>query len=141
MKHSVKLFASIGLLLSFSTLSAEIKEISINELEELRKVSIKIIDIRKPEEVQKTGIIPTAYRLNFYKEDGTINRVKWLNTFAGLVQNRSLKFVLISTDGKQAKVGANLLYDQKGYKNPYYLKGGMENWLDNDKKTIQIKKD
>lgn len=141
MKDTLKIITTIGLLFSLTTLSAEIKEIDINELEELRKVSIKIIDIRKPEEINKTGIIPTAYRLNFYNEDGKINRVKWLNAFSGLVKNRSIKFVLVSTDGKQAKFGANLLSDQKGYKNPYYLKGGMKNWLDNDKQTIQIKKD
>lgn len=126
-----------SLFLMFGQLHAEVQAVSVDELEQLRKIGVKIIDIRKPKELKKTGIIPGSYRLNFYEKDGKINRAKWLNRFINLVKAPYIKFVLVSTDGKQAKLGANILYDEKGYKNPYYLKGGMNSWLAHDKQTIK----
>mgnify|MGYP000087676373 CR=1 FL=1 len=120
-------------------LNAEIKSINVLELEKLIKVGIKIIDIRMPKELNETGIIPTSYRLNFYKKDGKINRDKWLNAFIRLVRDRHLKFVIVSKDGEKAKLGATLLQDLKGYKKPYYLKGGINSWILEQKKIIYIK--
>ena len=126
-------------ILCYSYAHTGIKAISIEELEELKTVGIKIIDIRQEEEIKRTGMIPTSYKLNFYKEDGKIDRGMWLNRFINLVKETQIKFVLISTDGKQAKRGAHLLHEKKKYQNPYYLEGGMNNWIKNNKKTIKLK--
>jgi rhodanese-related sulfurtransferase len=125
------------LVLSFSQLQADVKSISVQELEKLQDVGIKIIDIRKQNEIDKTGIIPSSYKLNFYKKDGKINRVIWLNRFVNLVKDTDIKFVLISTDGEQAEIDANILFNEKKYKNPYYLEGGINNWINKNKKTIK----
>ena len=138
-KVKTSIMCFVLFLFSVSQLNADVKGISTNELFKLMKVGVKIIDIRKPKEIKKTGIIPTSYRLNFYKKDEKINRVKWLNRFVNIVKNRSIKFVLISSDGEKAKLGANLLYDQKKYKNPYYLEGGINSWIKKNKKIIKIK--
>lgn len=124
-------------LLANTSLHADIKALSIKELQDYMKVGIKIIDIRKPEEIKKTGVIPTSYKLGFYDENGKINRAKWLHTFVDLVKNRQIKFVLISNNGEKAKLGANILADQKGYLNPYYLEGGIQHWIKKDKKIIK----
>lgn len=131
MKAFGKLFFSSILFFSFS--QADTKPIDLYELDQLRTVGIKIIDIRQPHEIKKTGTIPGAYRLNLYKKDGTINRANWLRRFTTLVKDRNIKFILVSASGKEAKLGADLLYDQKGYKNPYYLKGGFNRWVDNNR--------
>lgn len=120
-------------------LNAGVKSVSVSELEKLLEIGIKVIDIRKPNDLAKTGIIPTSFRLNFYDKDGKINRTKWLNAFIRLVKDSKIKFVLVSTNGEKAELGANLLYDLKGYKNPYYLEGGINSWIDDKKKLIQIK--
>lgn len=124
-------------MLFFSYINAQIKSISVDELEALRKVGIKIIDIRKQKEIDKTGIIPGAYKLNFYKKDGSLNEVLWLKRFVNLVKNRRIKFILISTDGQQAIKGAKILHEEKKYQHPYYLKGGMNQWLNNNKPTLK----
>lgn len=138
MKQILKLIV-LSLMLSLS-LQADVKEIDINELEKLKSLGVKIIDIRKADELSKTGVIPTSYILGFHDKNGKINKERWLHAFVNLVQNKSIKFVLISTDGKLAKEGANLLKDKKGYKNPYYLEGGINNWLDSNKKTMPSRK-
>ena len=120
-------------------LNAQIKPMDVPELEKMMKKGIKVIDIRMPKELEKTGIIPSSYRLNFYKKDGKINRDKWLNAFVRLVKGRQIKFVLVSDDGVQAKHGAKLLYDLKGYKNAYYLDGGIDAWIENKNILIKIK--
>ncbi len=131
----------IIIMLGFLTyLSADVKSIDVIKLEKLIKVGVKVIDIRKPEDLVRTGIIPTSYRLNFYNKDGKINRDKWLNAFIRLVTDKRIKFVIISTNGDKAKLGANLLQDLKGYQNPYYLEGGINSWIHYGKKLIPIKK-
>lgn len=140
----MKVFKFLGLLaltlfFTMTTLNAEVKSINIDELLKLKKNGIKIIDIRKPSDISKTGVIPTSYRLNFYKKDGSIHKEKWLKHFVGLVHKRDIKFVLISKEGKMAKKGAELLNTKKGYQNPLYLEGGINNWINNNYKTIKIK--
>lgn len=132
-----KLLLCMGVLFCMTSLHAEIRGISVSELEHLKHLGVKIIDIRKQNQIDKTGIIPTSYKLNFYQKDGSINRVIWLKRFVNLVNGRHLKFVLISKDGEQAKLGAKILQDEKGYTHPYYLKGGIKAWLDANKKMYK----
>jgi len=120
-------------------LNAGVKSVSVIELDKLLKLGVKIIDIRKPNDLVKTGVIPNSYRLNFYNKNGKINRVKWMNTFVRLIKGNRIKFVLISSNGENAKLGANLLHDLKGYKNPYYLEGGINSWIHYKKKLVKIK--
>lgn len=129
----------VFLLFTFSSLlNAQVKGIDVKELSSLKKTGIKIIDIRKAKDIKKTGVIPSSYRLNFYKKDGTIHKERWLRSFVDLVNSTQIKFVLISSDGKKAEHGAKLLHDKKGYKHPYYLIGGIEEWMDKDKKTVPV---
>lgn len=137
MKAFGKLFFVFILFFSFS--HAETKAINLYELDQLKTVGIKIIDIRNSDEIQRTGTIPGAYRLNLYKKDGNINRANWLRRFTTLVKDKKVKFILVSATGKEAKLGADLLYDQKGYKNPYYLKGGFNRWVNDNRPIHKIK--
>lgn len=143
----MKIIKILGLSILFlmlnTTLNAKsdlkIKSVDVDELVKLKSEGVKIIDIRKSKDIEKTGVIPTSYLLNFYKKDGTINKEKWLKSFVNLVKDTHIKFVLISTDGTKAAQGAELLYDKKGYTNPLYLKGGINTWIDAKKKIIKIK--
>ncbi len=141
MKNLTKLLSIVILFLLLNTiLSAaptKVTGINVNELIELKHKGVKIIDIRKPKNLEKSGIIPTSFLLNFYKEDGTINKEKWLKAFINLVKNTKIKFVLISTDGTKAKYGAELLYE-KGYSSPLYLIGGIEAWITAKEQLIKI---
>ncbi|RXK02943.1 rhodanese-like domain-containing protein [Halarcobacter bivalviorum] len=132
--------AILFILLNSTFLNAQVKSVDVKELIELKQKGIKIIDIRKQKDIKETGIIPTSYRLSFYKKDGTINKEKWLNSFINLVGNTNIKFVLISEDGKKAKHGAELLQDKKGYIYPLYLEGGINAWIDAKEKLVKVKK-
>ncbi len=121
-------------------LNANIKAIDSNELDSLLKKGIKVIDIRHPIEIDKTGIIPNSYRLNYYEKDGKINKQKWLNAFVRIVQDKELKFVLVSKNGEKAKEGAELLFKKKKYLNPHYLEGGIASWIKDEKKIVKLNK-
>ncbi len=140
MKGLIKLFFSFSLLAMLTSLHAGTKAVSLYELDTLKNVGIKIIDIRLPNEISQTGTIPGAYRLNLYKKDGSINRANWLRRFTTLVKDRKVKFILVSKTGEEAKIGADLLYDQKGYRNPFYLEGGFNHWIEQDRPIQYIRK-
>jgi rhodanese-related sulfurtransferase len=52
---------------------------------------------------------------------------------------KKIKFVLIAQNSKQAKLAAHILKDQRGYKQPLYLKGGIDTWINSERKMLMIK--
>jgi len=88
----------------------------------LQKQNIPIIDIRTPAEWKATGIIPNALKITFFTQNG-INR----NFLYELKQNnisKSSKFAIICRTGHRSKVATKIL-KENGYNNVIDLEGGM----------------
>lgn len=125
--------------ISFSYAQNSIQAINAKQLEKLMKIGVKIIDIRKEKQIQQTGIIPTSYRLSFYEKNNDKQRRLWLRQFVNIIDDKKIKFVLIAQNSKQAKLAAHILKDQRGYKQPLYLKGGIDTWINSERKMLMIK--
>lgn len=127
----------ILILLSFlcffiTSISAkEAKSLIVDELEVYIEKNIIIIDIRAKSKWKITGIIPNSYRLTYNKA----NEKKWMYTLIKLIREKNRAFVLISKDGKTAKELASILVDKKII-NAMYLDGGINEWIDSDRKVI-----
>jgi len=88
----------------------------------LQKQNIPIIDIRTPAEWKATGIIPNALKITFFTQNG-INR----DFLYELKQNnisKSSKFAIICRTGHRSKVATKIL-KENGYNNVIDLEGGM----------------
>ncbi len=94
--------------------------------------NIIVIDIRDENKWKTTGIIPRSYRLTYNKE----NEKKWLYTLIKLIKDKKRAFVLISKKGKKAKDLAFKLDADKKIKNAMYLDGGIDEWIDSDRRVI-----
>jgi len=131
----VKIFKALFLfLLFFSPLFAKEGKLSTSQLEALLRKNIVIIDIRREDEWKKTGIIPNSYRLTFYNKKNEYNMKRWLYIFARLVKSKNNTFVLVSSNSKRAKKVAQILIEEKNYKNAHYLDKGINKWIREDKK-------
>lgn len=129
-----KLFIIITLLLSLiiSSFAKESKSLVVDELEVYIESNIIVIDIRSENKWKTTGIIPNSYRLTYTKE----NEKKWLYTLIKLIREKNRRFVLISKNGKSAEKLASRLVKEKKLKNAMYLDGGIDDWIDSDRKVI-----
>ncbi|NQY24943.1 MAG: rhodanese-like domain-containing protein [Campylobacteraceae bacterium] len=108
------------------------------KLEFLLAKNIVVIDIRREDEWQKTGIIPNSYRLTFYNKDNEYNMKRWLYIFARLVKSRTKSFVLVSSDTTRSKKLAKILFEEKKYHNVYYLSKGINAWIKEDKRIREF---
>lgn len=118
--------------LIISSFAKESKSLVVDELEVYIQKNIIVIDIRAESKWKTTGIIPKSYRLTYTKKD----EKKWFYTLIRLIRDKNRSFVLISKNGKTAKKLAFKLVNEKKLKNAMYLEGGINEWIDSDRKVI-----
>ena len=104
----------------------DIECVDDNELLNLQKKGVKIIDIRTKMEWEMTGIIEGSVLLTFFDERGAYDMESWLKEFENIVKNKDEKFVLVCAHANRTKVVGNFLRDKLGYKNVLELCGGIE---------------
>jgi rhodanese-related sulfurtransferase len=113
-------------LLSFSAYSANVSDISPQELLELASDSIVIIDVRTPEEYQQ-GHVPNAINV-------PLSEI--VDNPAILASSKEKSIVLYCRSGYRAGKAANAL-QKDGYENLRHLEGDMLGWL---KKGLAVEK-
>jgi len=118
--------------LVISSFAKESKSITVDELEVYIQKRIIVIDIRAENKWKATGIIPSSYRLTYDNK----NEKKWFYTLIKLIREKNRAFVLISKKGKIAEKLAIKLKEEKKLKNVMYLDGGIDEWIDSDRKVI-----
>lgn len=112
-------------------------ELQANEVEELNNENIVLIDLRRKDEWEITGVIKNALKLTFFDEYGNYDLEKWMNEFEKHVTSHEQKFVLLCAHGNRTTTIGNFLIEQ-GYVNTSHLKGGMATWLQERKETIKV---
>jgi rhodanese-related sulfurtransferase len=127
----------VSLALIQSALMAEFKEVSVNELEDMMKKNIPIIDIRTPGEWKETGVIKGSHKIMFFDERGGYNVEKWLNEFSKYVKDKDQPFVLVCRTASRTKMVGKFLDAQMGYKHVNDLKGGIMKWMRSNKEVVK----
>lgn len=127
----ILIFLSLLSSLLLSLNAKENKPIIVDELEVYIENHIIIVDIRDKRKWKTTGIIPNSYRLTYNEKE----EEKWLYTLIKLIKDKNRPFVLISKKGEVAKTLAAKLLEKK-INNVMYLDGGIDEWIDSDRKVI-----
>lgn len=121
-------FLLMSILVACSTESTDepIKDISVNEFEELLSQNSQpvILDVRTPEEYAE-GHIDGAMLTNFLGDD-------FQKQLENLDKNKS--YVVYCKSGiRQAKAATYM--KESGFKHVYLLEGGIDNWMKEGKPT------
>jgi len=98
--------------------------------------NVPLIDIRRDDEFQATGIIKGAHKLTFFDEYGRHDLEKWLADFKKIVKNKEDKFILVCAHANRTKTVGDYLANKLEYTNAYHLEGGMTLWLDQNKEVV-----
>ena len=96
-------------------------------LKKLLAKGTKIIDLRRQEEWEETGILPGSHKLTAFDNTG-----RFIRTFpAGLQKfaSREEAVILICRSGNRSSVIANMLVEQAGYSEVYNVAGGIVKWI------------
>ncbi len=133
-----RVFISIlGLMCLISFSKADFRELTPQKLDSAIKKGVKVIDIRRLDEWNSTGIIRSSNKLTFFDEVGKYDLNNWLNKFEKIVTKKEQSFVLVCRSGKRTGIVGNFLNEKVGYKNTYHLKGGIKSWLKEKRETVK----
>lgn len=90
--------------------------------------NIVMIDVRRPDEWNRTGVIKNVHLITFFDEYGDYDLESWMNEFQKIVTSKDQTFVLVCAHANRTRTIGNFLIEQ-GYKNTAHLFGGMALWL------------
>ncbi|MBP7742312.1 MAG: rhodanese-like domain-containing protein [Aliarcobacter sp.] len=111
-------------------------DLQANIVEKMINDNIIMIDVRRPDEWEKTGIIKNSHLMTFFDEYGNHNISKWMRDFEKLVVSKDQTFVLICAHANRTRTIGNYLIEQ-GYKNTAHLMGGIAVWQQEARQTIK----
>ena len=98
--------------------------------------NIVMIDVRREEEWENTGIIKNAHKLTFFDIYGNCDVATWLHKFEKLVKSKDQQFILICAHANRTRTIGNFLIQNHGYTNVTHLEGGMALWCEEGREVI-----
>ena len=125
----------ICFLLTVKTAFAEIINVNNEQIKELSKINIPIVDIRRSSEWDQTGIIPNSILLTFFDKKGNYNLDEWYKQLR-LKINEGEPIILICRTGRRTRIIAEMM-DKKFDNVIYNAKDGITSWIDEKLKTVK----
>ena len=125
----------ICFLLIVKTTFAEIVNVNNQQIKELSKINIPIVDVRRSSEWDQTGIVPNSILLTFFDKKGNYNLDEWYKQLS-LKINEGEPIILICRTGRRTKIIAEMM-DKKFDNVIYNAKGGITSWIDEKLKTVK----
>lgn len=122
-------------LLSIKFAFADIVDVNNEQIKELSKINIPIVDIRRSSEWNQTGVVPKSILLTFFDKKGNYNFDKWYENLR-LKINDGKPIILICRSGRRTRIIAEMM-DKKFDNVIYNAKYGINSWI--DEKLITVK--
>ena len=117
------------------------KMINSDELIKRIKDNAVALDIRL-ENQWENGVIKGTFQETAFNKDGKFN-VYLMDKVRALAaeESQNIEIIFISHDGETAAILGNAFAEDLGFKNVSVLKGGIIQWLKEDRKLVSHKKD
>jgi len=97
-----------------------------------------IIDIRRADEWEQTGVIEGSHKITFFDEFAQYDVDAFLEAFTKIVKNKQEPFILVCAHANRTKSIAELLALKLKYENVYELDGGINyGWIDKGYETVK----
>ena len=127
----------ICFLLSIKFSFAEIININNEQIKELSKINIPIVDVRRSSEWHQTGVVPKSILLTFFDKNGKYNFDEWYSNLR-LKINEGKPIILICRTGRRTRIIAEMM-DKKIDNVIYNAQNGITSWIDEKLPTVKPK--
>jgi len=97
------------------------------QLEKMLQDGVTLVDIRRQEEWQQTGIVEGANTITFFTKTGRINP-NFMKEFTALVKPEQ-PVALICRTGNRTRAASKAIAQQLGYKKVYNVTRGITGWI------------
>lgn len=102
----------------------------------MEAAGVPVIDIRREEEWELTGVIPGSSLLTFFDEYRRYDLPAWLAGF-DRVADRGSPFVLVCRNGIRTRRLGRYLHGALGWPGAHHLAGGLTQWL-GEGRTLEL---
>ena len=123
-------------LLPIKFVYADIVDVNNEQIKELVKNNIPIVDVRRSSEWVQTGIVPNSILLTFFDKEGNYNYDEWYEKLL-LEIDESKPIILICRTGRRTNIIAKMMEIKKFDNIIYNAKNGITSWIDG--KLITVK--
>ena len=123
-------------LLSIKFAFAEIVDVNNEQIKELSKINIPIVDVRRSSEWDQTGVVPKSILLTFFDKEGNYNYDEWYEKLL-LEIDEGKPIILICRTGRRTNIIAKMMEIKKFDNVIYNAKNGITSWI--DEKLITVK--
>ena len=132
MKHNI--FMIILLIFTLQA-SAEVKEANNQDIIALMNKGVPIIDIRRADEWQDTGVIEQSNLITFFDKNGDYNIEEWLPRLKKVAKEGD-PVIIICRSGRRSGIVSKFLDEQANYLNVYNASGGILAWISSKNKIV-----
>ena len=126
----------IVFLLTMKFAFAKIVDVNNEQIIELSKTNIPIIDIRRSSEWDQTGVVPKSILLTFFDKEGNYNYDEWYEKLR-LEIDEVKPIILICRTGRRTAIIAKMMEIKKFDNVIYNAKSGITSWI--NEKLITVK--
>ena len=113
----------------FSSLAfSDVIEIGNIELKSLLQKKIPLIDIRRKDEWESTGIVENSILMTFFDKDGKANTYEWLKELNKIAKKND-PVILICRTGRRTGIISKFLSEKVGYSLIYDVTDGITDWI------------
>lgn len=128
LRNKTRRIALAALLALPASVAADVVEIGNATLEQLVSENVAVIDVRRVDEWQKTGLIEGSHGITFFDEKGNYDVNSWLDKVADIVQSDQ-PIVLICAHGVRSSKIAQFLDKRLGFTDVHNVTDGISSWL------------
>ena len=126
----------LGFILTIKFAFADIVDVNNQQIQELSKKNIPIVDIRRSSEWDQTGVVPNSILLTFFDKEGNYNYDEWYEKLR-LEIDEGKPIILICRTGRRTQIIAKMMEIKKFDNVIYNAKNGISSWI--NEKLITVK--
>ena len=129
----------VGLLLSLGggLVQAEVTEVDNRMLEALVASGVPVVDIRRPDEWRKTGVVEGSHLLTFFDREGRYDARAWMEALARIAGPDD-PVILICEVGGRSGVITRMLDTRMNYTRVHDVSDGIRAWIKAGKPTVPV---
>ena len=105
----------------------DVVNINNEQIKELSKINIPIVDIRRSSEWEQIGVVPKSILLTFFDKNGKYNFNEWYANLSIKI-NEERPIILICRTGRRTKLIAEMM-DKKIDNVIYNAQNGITSWI------------
>ncbi len=115
---------------------AEVRSLDSAQFEKLIAQGVPVIDIRRAQEWQQTGVVKGSHLITFFDQQGHYDVKRWLARLQPIA-GKNDPFILICRTGNRTGIVSKFLDQKLGYTQVSHVAGGITQWIKDGKPVVK----